>query len=126
MTKQLVQSGVSKHQVIPYGSLLLSEFFELDGMGANLSHKRREFCSEFFDLSASLQDLVVAAQSKRSLLRLVETMSGFKNPDTGELYHQKEISLIEAELSGRKQNSSKQITMMQLELALNSLRHRKH
>jgi hypothetical protein len=53
-------------------------------------------------------------------------MSGFKNPDTGELYHQKEISLIEAELSGRKQNSSKQITMMQLELALNSLRHRKH
>lgn len=125
MARNTLRSTTSQSAKAHYESLLLKEYQSLDGMDANLSHMRREFCSEFFSLAPKIQELVIAAQSSKSLTRLLQTISRFKNPDTGYLFHQKEIDLIEAEMAKRAQKQSKKITMDQLEKALSSLRYKK-
>lgn len=125
MTKQQVQVSSSQVNMLPLGGLLLTEYQSLDGLGAELSRKRREFCSEFFALAPAMQEMVIAAQSKKSLNRLIQTMERFRNRDTGELTHQKEIDMIGAEIESRENKKRKQITMDQLEKALGSLRNRR-
>lgn len=126
MTKQHYESKQSALKILPFGGLLLVEYQTFDGEGAELIRKRREFCSEFFTLPASMQEMVIAAQSRKSLERLLQTISRFKNRDTGELTHFKEIEMIQSEIESRNHKKRKKITMDQLEKALGSLRNRRH
>ena len=125
MTKQHFNAEKTFIKTLPYTNLLFNEYKVFDGDGAELSRKRREFCSEFFALAPGIQEMVVAAQSNESLERLVRSMERFKNPDTGMLTHQVEISMIQTELESRNHKTRKQITMNQLEKAMESLRNRR-
>lgn len=96
--------------------LLLNQYIDLDGDDANLNHRRKEFCSELFELPPKLQQQVLGQQSAKSLERLLETLMRFTNFDTGEPTHTTEINMIEREIA--RQSTFKQKPMSKNELKL--------
>lgn len=82
--------------------LLLEEYINLEGDESQKRHLRKEFCSELVELPAKLQKKLLENQSDKSLKRLIQTLSKFKSPDTGYLYHKEEIELVEMVLAKRE------------------------